>query len=242
MTSKFSYKCAEDNFFGPVSASFIRTGRLSDSAASDENHDITMDSTSFSMKFHSLAKSDSGVDLKTPTGVHLTFEDKTPTLNSISASAGSTMVFTGVKKPTSQSYIGVDKSTGGSDRFISGDSNDMSLVGENPHRYDYGRLSPGLNALLAEGNSDFNAVSSCDDISSTKTPNNKNSQNHGGRTVVANIDSHGSPYEVVTLAKDRSREANIEKDPASDDSMDLQKHPPTQLAEVRNSLPSGYIS
>ncbi|KAF2284764.1 hypothetical protein GH714_029979 [Hevea brasiliensis] len=38
---------AQDNFFGPVSASFIRPGRLSDSAASDDNHDITMDSTAF---------------------------------------------------------------------------------------------------------------------------------------------------------------------------------------------------
>lgn len=68
---------AEDNFFGPVSPNFIRPGRLSDSAVSDENHDITMDSTAFSMHFRRFVRSDSGIDLKTPTEV--SFDEKTPT-------------------------------------------------------------------------------------------------------------------------------------------------------------------
>nr|XP_016436824.1 PREDICTED: uncharacterized protein LOC107762943 isoform X1 [Nicotiana tabacum] len=67
----------EDNFFGPVSPNFIRPGRLSDSAVSDENHDITMDSTAFSMHFRRFVRSDSGIDLKTPTEV--SFDEKTPT-------------------------------------------------------------------------------------------------------------------------------------------------------------------
>lgn len=57
--------------------SFIRQGQLSDSAALDDNHDVTMDSTAFSMHFRSLARSESGVDFKTPTGVNLSFEEKT---------------------------------------------------------------------------------------------------------------------------------------------------------------------
>ncbi|CAN1315897.1 hypothetical protein LINPERPRIM_LOCUS29870 [Linum perenne] len=34
-----------DEFFGPVSANFIRPSRLSDSGASNDNHEVTMDST-----------------------------------------------------------------------------------------------------------------------------------------------------------------------------------------------------
>ncbi|XP_057792894.1 uncharacterized protein LOC131009519 isoform X2 [Salvia miltiorrhiza] len=80
----------EDNFFGPVSANFIRPGRLSDSAASDDNHDLTMDSTAFSMHFRSLAGSESGIDLKTPTGGQLFFEEKTPT----NSNKGSSVTYT----------------------------------------------------------------------------------------------------------------------------------------------------
>lgn len=141
-------KCfAEDNFFGPVSANFIRPERLSDSAASD---DITMDSTAFSMHFRSLARSDSGGgELKTPTTAHrlLAFEDNaTP---SRTDSYASFMVLTKTKK------LSVDQvSSGGGGK----DSNEMSIVGENPRSYDYGRLSPRLDALLAEGSKDLHAV------------------------------------------------------------------------------------
>lgn len=144
---------AEENFFGPVSASFIRPGRYSDSAASeDDNHDVTMDSTAFSMHFRSLARSESGGDLKTPTGItNLAFEQKTPTPNTTSCKLGSFMVLTGDKKPILRSPVSVEKRSHGND------SNDMSLVGENPNRYDYARLSPRLDALLAEGSKDLSS-------------------------------------------------------------------------------------
>lgn len=34
----------------------------------------------------------------------------------------------------------------------------MSLIGNNPNRYDYGGLSPTLDALLAEGCQDLQAL------------------------------------------------------------------------------------
>ncbi|KAK2647823.1 hypothetical protein Ddye_015312 [Dipteronia dyeriana] len=141
----------ENNFFGPVSANFIRPGRLSDSSASDINPDITMDSTAFSMHFRSIARSESG-DLKTPTVVHIGFEEKTPSQVATSDS-GNFMVFTKAKKPISQTSPPVGKVSG------SRDSNDMSLVGENPHKFDYGRLSPSVEAILAKGSEDMSAVS-----------------------------------------------------------------------------------
>lgn len=143
----------EDNFFGPVSASFIRPDRLSDSGASDLVHDVTMDSTAFSMHFRSLAKSDSGIDLKTPTGSHLCFEEKTPMQTNI----GSSMEITVPKKLISLSSSPI-VNEGGS----SSSSSDMSLVGRSPASYDYGRLSPGLDALLAEGSKNLNMISDSD--------------------------------------------------------------------------------
>ncbi|KAK1568340.1 hypothetical protein Q3G72_023333 [Acer saccharum] len=150
----------ENNFFGPVSANFIRPGRLSDSSASDINPDITMDSTAFSMHFRSIARSESG-DLKTPTVVRIGFEEKTPSQVATSDS-GDFMVFTKAKKPISQTSPPAGKVSG------SRDSNDMSLVGENPHRYDYGRLSPSVEAILAKGSEDMSAVSIFGTASDTK--------------------------------------------------------------------------
>ncbi|KAJ0051400.1 hypothetical protein Pint_01805 [Pistacia integerrima] len=141
----------EDNFFGPVSARFIRPGRLSNSAASDDNHDITMDSTAFSMHYRSLVMSELG-DIKTPAGSCFAFEEKTPSQVGTPSDSGSFMVLTKAKKPISPTSLPVGKVS------ISRDSNDMSLVGENPHRYDYGRLSPTLEALLAEGSEVIHAV------------------------------------------------------------------------------------
>ncbi|KAL3363644.1 hypothetical protein AABB24_012746 [Solanum stoloniferum] len=151
----------EDNFFGPVSPNFIRPGRLSDSAASDENHDITMDSTAFSMHFRRFVRSDSGIDLKTPTEV--SFEEKTPT----QTSQRSSMELTMANKPISQSSMPVANFSGISD------SSDMSLIGENSRRYDYGILSPDLEALLAEGQERLHAVSVSGDTSVPKSPTSK---------------------------------------------------------------------
>ncbi|KAL0400258.1 UNVERIFIED_CONTAM: hypothetical protein Sradi_2369100 [Sesamum radiatum] len=157
---------AEDNFFGPVSANFIRPGRLSDSAASDDNHDVTMDSTAFSMHYRSLALSESGVDLKTPTGVQLFFEEKTQT----NANMGSSMVFTLGKKPIPKSSMPVTEVND------SHNSNDMSLVGENPNKYNYDKLSPGLDALLAESSKNLLSVSVSDDVITSASPKRKESE------------------------------------------------------------------
>ncbi|XP_034701874.1 uncharacterized protein LOC117926727 isoform X2 [Vitis riparia] len=199
----------DDNFFGPVSASFIRPGRFSDSAASDENHDITMDSTAFSMHFRSLARSDSGGELKTPTGVRLAFDEKTPTQNSNPDNVGSSMVLTVAKKPNSQSS---DKASAGAD------SNEMSLVGENPNRYDYGRLSPQLDALLAEGNRDLHVVSFSDLVNSPKSPSYLNKVRNTGSGAMDlkdngdidgnNIDTHEASAKKVPVAHMELSETN----------------------------------
>ncbi|KAM7503802.1 hypothetical protein LguiB_002706 [Lonicera macranthoides] len=157
---------SNDDFFGPVSASFIRPGQLSDSTSSDENNDVTKDSTFFSMHFRSLARSDSGGDLKTSTSVHLSFEEKTPTQDSIPTNLGSSMVLTVAKKPNPLSSTPSAKLSSGND------SNDMSLVGESPNRYDFGRLSPELDALLAEGSKDLHAVTISDNTNVSKSPSN----------------------------------------------------------------------
>ncbi|KAK6919194.1 hypothetical protein RJ641_015098 [Dillenia turbinata] len=137
----------EDNFFGPVSASFIKPGRLSDSATSDGDHDVTMDSTAFSMHFRSLARSDSGADLKTSTTTNCTSfdQEKTPQLTNV----GSPMTITRFKHVSSVSAI---KHTGGVD------SNNMSIISDNTHQYDYGKLSPDLEALLDECRKDAQTV------------------------------------------------------------------------------------
>ncbi|RVW46202.1 hypothetical protein CK203_086670 [Vitis vinifera] len=57
-------------------------------------------------------------ELKTPTGVRLAFDEKTPTQNSNPDNVGSSMVLTVAKKPNSQSF---DKASAGAD------SNEMSL-------------------------------------------------------------------------------------------------------------------
>lgn len=115
----------DDNFFGPVSTSFILSGRPSDSGMSeDDNHDITLDSRTFSLHFRNVAPPDdcsanSAGSLRTPN----------------SESTGPIKELTGSKS-------GV-KSSCGRDALT-----DMSLFADNPERYDYAKLSPALNNLL----------------------------------------------------------------------------------------------
>ncbi|XP_017247753.1 uncharacterized protein LOC108219029 isoform X2 [Daucus carota subsp. sativus] len=203
----------EDNFFGPVSASFIRPGRLSDSATYDDNHEVTMDSTAFSMNFRSLAKSDSGGDLLTSTGVHLTFDEKTPTQDCIPSNEGSTMVLTVAKRPNPQSSPPTAKLRRNSD------SNDMSLVGEISRQYDYGGLSPGLDKLLAQTSKDLHASDETGYIESLKNIKSGISltKEHGlahsivdgdeeYKEMVRSSTSHGgiSPTEVVSIEQNIS--------------------------------------
>ncbi|KAL2897345.1 Orotate phosphoribosyltransferase [Bienertia sinuspersici] len=152
----------KDNFFGPVSAEFIKPGRLSDSAASDENHDVTMDSTAFSMHFRSLVKSDSGGEFKTPTGVHLEFGERTSGQVSSTTSGGDSMVLTASRKRVAGSLLADVINN-------SGNSDDMSVVGENPRRYDYGELPPDLDVLLAEDGKDVGAVSQTSNMECSNT-------------------------------------------------------------------------
>ncbi|XP_010542040.1 PREDICTED: uncharacterized protein LOC104815372 [Tarenaya hassleriana] len=147
----------DENFFGPVSAHFIRPGRLSGSAASEENHELTMDSTAFSMHFRSLVMSEPG-DTKTPTSSHVAVEEKTPIQVTPRSDTGSVMVLTKAKKLFPKSPLPVDKVSGGRD------SNDMSLVGDNSHKYDYARLSPTLEAMLAAESKASHPVSTVDDV------------------------------------------------------------------------------
>lgn len=137
------FSLPEDNFFGPVSSHFINPGRLLDTPISEEHHEMTMDSTAFSMHFRSLARSESG-DVRTPTSSHLLVEEKTPTEVTSRSDTGSAMVLTEPKKLFPKSPVPVDKGSGGRD------SNDMSIVGENSRRYDYGYLSPTLAALMGD--------------------------------------------------------------------------------------------
>uniref|UniRef100_A0A803LSN4 Uncharacterized protein n=1 Tax=Chenopodium quinoa TaxID=63459 RepID=A0A803LSN4_CHEQI len=141
----------KDNFFGPVSADFIKPGRLSDSAASDENHDLTMDSTAFSMHFRSLARSDSGGEFKTPTAVRLPFGERTSGQMSSTTSGGDLMVLSDSQKRVSDSQL-ADKVNG------SGNSDDMSIVEEYQRIYDYGKLPQELDVLLTEDGKDMGAV------------------------------------------------------------------------------------
>lgn len=150
---------------------------MSDFAASDDNHDVTMDSAAFSMHFHSLARSESGVELNTPTGVHLSFEEKTETNENV----GSFMQLTLVKKPISESSTVATNASG------SHDSNDMSLVGENPSKYNYERLSPELFALLEESRKKLLAVGASDDTNASQSPGRMKSRlsvSYDGNSVV----------------------------------------------------------
>ncbi|EFH59889.1 hypothetical protein ARALYDRAFT_480072 [Arabidopsis lyrata subsp. lyrata] len=126
----------------------ISLALLSDTTFSEEHHEMTMDSTAFSMHFRSLARSESG-DVRTPTSSHLPVEEKTPTEVTSRSDTGSAMVLTEPKKLFPKSPVPVDKGSGGRD------SNDMSIVGENSRKYDYGYISPTLAALMGDGSKEL---------------------------------------------------------------------------------------
>ncbi|KAL6603848.1 hypothetical protein ACP70R_044209 [Stipagrostis hirtigluma subsp. patula] len=115
----------DDNFFGPVSTSFIQSGRPSDSGISeDDNHDITLDSRTFSLHFRNVAPSDdctanSAASLMTP--------------NPASTESAMELI---VSEP------GV-KSSGGRGTFT-----DMSLFTDDHESHDYAKRPPTLNNLV----------------------------------------------------------------------------------------------
>ncbi|XP_075518696.1 uncharacterized protein LOC142552769 isoform X2 [Primulina tabacum] len=137
-----------------------------------------MDSTAFSMHFRSLARSKSGGELKNPTVGQLHFEDKT----TMDANVGSSMVFYPLKKLRNKSSSPVSKLSG------SHNSNDMSLVVENLNRHYYEKLSPGLDALLAESKKILLSVTAPDDVTASKSPKSAETEsllslNRGDNTV-----------------------------------------------------------
>ncbi|XVF21190.1 hypothetical protein REPUB_Repub12eG0069100 [Reevesia pubescens] len=245
----------EDNFFGPVSANFIRPGRLSDSAASDDNHDITMDSTAFSIHFRSIVRSESG-DLNTSTGFPSVSEENTPFRATMPSDPESFMVLTKVKKLKSPSTVPVSKFSGGRD------SNDMSLVGENMHRYDYGSLSPTLEALLAGGSKEFNANPASDSTSpklsmSALSHDNGNEcmePSHWGNSELGNSNNHDIFGKGISIAQNKLVEAagdstttlidhiirdcssNTKDGPVSEDFVDHQIQTPNQLNEGNKAI------
>ncbi|XP_020241204.1 uncharacterized protein LOC109819681 isoform X2 [Asparagus officinalis] len=134
----------DDNFFGPVSTSFIKSGRLSEAGMSeDNNHDITLDSTAFSLHFQNVVPPDdrsanSAGSFRTPTG------------ESVPTDFGGFVISKGCKEDVRQSKFFDGKM---SDSAGVGDSSNMSLVVEDPESYDhYGKMSPTLEALLAAAN------------------------------------------------------------------------------------------
>ncbi|KAI3939341.1 hypothetical protein MKW98_022209 [Papaver atlanticum] len=133
----------DDDFFGAVSSSFIRSG-LSDSAVSNDDDELTLDARTFTEQFRHLLPPNSEGNYKTPTRTPLTFDGKTtPTGSTIGTNPGSFMALTGLDKLSPAASVSGGKS--------SGSGGDMSLVEENPCMYDYGRLSPTLEANIAEG-------------------------------------------------------------------------------------------
>lgn len=207
------YLFAEDNFFGPVSANFIQPGRLSDSAASDDNHDITMDSITFSMHFRSIAGSESG-ELNTlsltTTGVCLPSEEKTPCQATMLSDSKSFTVLTKAKKVKSPSPVPISKFSGGEE------SNGMSLVGESMRRYDYGKLSPTLEALLAEGSKEFNAIPAFD--STTPKSSSEVALSYGHKNdctelsnyrnqELCNMNNHDMSGKGISFAQDKMIES-----------------------------------
>ncbi|KAF9594834.1 hypothetical protein IFM89_034817 [Coptis chinensis] len=174
----------EENFFGPVSASFIRLGRRQSdlSVASDDydnnNCEMTLDSTAFSMHFQSLVRSDFGSNVKTPTSVEL------------GPSGGeSFMEMSGVKKVVMVGSGGDSSGGGGCD------SSDMSLIKTYSSKYDYAKLSPGLDALLAKSNNDIECAFVDDKVSNSKSGGKLDCENgyrdFMERGVVENVEING---------------------------------------------------
>ncbi|CAN6701766.1 unnamed protein product [Malus baccata var. baccata] len=205
------------------------------------------------MHYHSLARSDSGGYLKTPTAVRLAFEEKTPSHNTNVTDSGSLMSLTKPKMVTLQSSVPDDKVRSGED------SNDMSIIEENPHKYDYGRLSPILDALLAAGSKDMHA-DSVSVLATSMPPNggevsasDENGIGHmrnGRATEMGNFSTNDLSTEVESVSRIKLSESNggylhqIAYDTSSNgnhnsaagDSGDGQIQTQNQLNNVRMSL------
>ncbi|KAL6839482.1 hypothetical protein ACP4OV_030752 [Aristida adscensionis] len=115
----------DDNFFGPVSTKFIQSGRPSDSGISeDDNHDITLDSRTFSLHFRNVAPSDDF------------------SVNSAASLMTPNPASRGPAKELTVSEPGI-KLSSGQDTYT-----DMSVFTGNLERHDYDKRSTTLNNLV----------------------------------------------------------------------------------------------
>ncbi|XP_068643293.1 uncharacterized protein [Aristolochia californica] len=195
----------EESFFGPVSTKFIRSGRLStESADSGNQQDVTLDSTAFSLHFRNLVKSSDRFSpsqhFLTPTKLPLELDKETPTGESRPTTPGILKVLTGKKLVTRSSSAGKSSNC---DEY-----SEMSLMVTDSNRYDYGKISPELEALLAESvselqpscslNKDHSTVSSkdsgnmkntqpFDDNSSARMPSGEGHSNYGNCTPIIKV-------------------------------------------------------
>lgn len=171
--------------------------------------DSTAFSTAFSLHYRSLAWSDSG-DLKTPTRFAIPFDEKTPSQTSGPTAPGSFMELTKVTKQSPQPSMPADTTS------ASRDSNDMSIVGENPHKYDYDRLSPSIDAILAEGSKDMPAASELDSAASdlskqskaSSTRRNRNGLRSPSDSAVDDTTKHDMSVKELFMAQKKLGEIN----------------------------------
>jgi hypothetical protein len=131
----------DDNFFGPVSRSFMGSERPSDSGMSEHNnnevHDITLDSTAFSLHYRNIGGGD----------------DRTAN------SAGSLLTTPSVDRRTPFVRGGINglsgaNDTGGRLKFSGSTSSaglgDFSLAANNSSFSHYGRMSATLSDILRQ--------------------------------------------------------------------------------------------
>ncbi|OVA19737.1 hypothetical protein BVC80_9059g60 [Macleaya cordata] len=158
-------------------------------------------------------------NFKTPTRTQLTFEGKSPTGNSTPNHSGSFMVLTGDDKPIPRPSVSGGKSSG-----CGGSNDDMSLIDDNPHMYDYGKLSPTLDALLAESSKIMHDVSVSNqvNISKSSSPLNVSSRcntfddpgsevkelNDSGDNELVHVDTQDPPTEMVSDVNSKLSEGN----------------------------------
>ncbi|KAI3991503.1 hypothetical protein MKX01_006805 [Papaver californicum] len=195
----------DDDFFGAVSSSFIKSA-LSDSAVSNDDDELTLDARTFTEQFRHLLPPNSEGNYKTPTRTPLTFDGKTPpTGSTMGTNPESLMALTGLDKLSPAASVSGDKYSGG--------GGDMSLVEENPCMYDYGRLSPTLEANIAEDRGMVNDMFISYQVNISK-PSNFVSVNYGlktsdeldsglmlkdtGAMELENADIHPPPSELVS--------------------------------------------
>ncbi|XP_020531247.1 uncharacterized protein LOC18447548 isoform X2 [Amborella trichopoda] len=177
----------EYNFFGPVDSSFIQSGRFSESPEAD---DITMDSTTFSLRFGKLMQlgkqsGSSGEFDRTPSmdGPSLLIKN-TPTEDAAHTGSGYLMSLTGSKKQ----FCSDEKSNG---------SDEMSLINEDPHRYDYERLSPRSTAVLEDSFKKVHLITACDHTAVSKSFQVLSSSK---KFLISSEKSAGSSMETLDLS------------------------------------------